>query len=156
LINQGRVQGWVGGILTSSGSDQTRSQNAPLWGISWYWSTRVGSRGRWVTFLPPLGLTKPGHRMPPCEEISWYWQIRERFRMDGWVGDILTSSGSDQTRSQNAPLWGISWFRSIKRIWSRVLGRETNSSDLPDIGKTQRLKNIKFSYPSYFLTGIIM
>ncbi len=24
--------------------------------------------GGWVTFLPPLGLTKPGRRTPPCEE----------------------------------------------------------------------------------------
>lgn len=39
----------------------------------------------------------------------------------GLIAQVSTSSGSDQTRSQNAPLWGISWFRSMVRIWSRVL-----------------------------------
>lgn len=39
----------------------------------------------------------------------------------GLIAQVSTSSGSDQTRSQNAPLWGISWLRSMVRIWSRVL-----------------------------------
>lgn len=39
----------------------------------------------------------------------------------GLIAQVSTSSGSDQTRSQNAPLWGISWFLSMVRIWSRVL-----------------------------------
>lgn len=38
----------------------------------------------------------------------------------GLMAQVSTSSGSDHTRSQNAPLWGISWFRSMVRIWSRV------------------------------------
>ena len=38
----------------------------------------------------------------------------------GLMVHVSTSSGSDQTRSQNAPLWGISVLRSIVRIWSRV------------------------------------
>lgn len=33
---------------------------------------------------------------------------------------VSTSSGSDHTKSQNAPLWGISWFLSNVRIWSIV------------------------------------
>lgn len=39
----------------------------------------------------------------------------------GLMAQVSTSSGSDQTRSQNAPLCGISWFRSMVRIWSNVL-----------------------------------
>lgn len=39
----------------------------------------------------------------------------------GLIAQVSTSSGSDQTRSQNAPLWGISWLRSMVRIWSKVL-----------------------------------
>lgn len=34
----------------------------------------------------------------------------------GLMAQVSTSSGSDHTRSQNAPLWGISWFRSMVRI----------------------------------------
>ena len=34
---------------------------------------------------------------------------------------VSNSSGSLQTRSQKAPLWGISWLRSIVLIWSKVL-----------------------------------
>ena len=40
-----------------------------------------------------------------------------RFSNDQW----RTSSGSDQTRSQKAPLCGISWFLSISRIWEFTL-----------------------------------
>lgn len=39
----------------------------------------------------------------------------------GLMAQLSTSSGSDQTRSQNAPLCGISWLRSMVRIWSSVL-----------------------------------
>ena len=39
----------------------------------------------------------------------------------GEMAHVSTSSGSDHTRSQKAPLCGISWFRSMVRIWSRVL-----------------------------------
>lgn len=39
----------------------------------------------------------------------------------GLIAQVSTSSGSDHTRSQKAPLWGISWLRSIVRIWSKVL-----------------------------------
>lgn len=39
----------------------------------------------------------------------------------GLIAHVSTSSGSDQTRSQKAPLWGISWLRSMVRIWSSVL-----------------------------------
>lgn len=39
----------------------------------------------------------------------------------GLMAHVSTSSGSDHTRSQKAPLWGISWLRSMVRIWSRVL-----------------------------------
>lgn len=39
----------------------------------------------------------------------------------GLMAQVSTSSGSDQTRSQNAPLCGISWLRSMVRIWSSVL-----------------------------------
>ncbi len=75
--------------------------------------------GGWVTFLPPLGLTKPGHRMPPCEESPGIDKSGNGLEWMGvWVGDILTSSGSDQTKSQNAPLWGISWYWSM-RVGSR-------------------------------------
>merc|ERR1712045_179755 len=38
----------------------------------------------------------------------------------GLTAHASTSSGSDHTKSQNAPLWGTSWFLSIKRIWSSV------------------------------------
>lgn len=39
----------------------------------------------------------------------------------GLIAQVSTSSGSDHTRSQKAPLWGISWLRSMVRIWSKVL-----------------------------------
>lgn len=39
----------------------------------------------------------------------------------GLTAHVSTSSGSDQTRSQNAPSWGISCARATTRIWSRVL-----------------------------------
>ena len=34
---------------------------------------------------------------------------------------LPTSSGSDQTKSQRAPLCGISWSRFIARIWSEII-----------------------------------
>lgn len=47
----------------------------------------------------------------------------------------MVSSGSDHTRSQKAPSWGISWPRSIIRIWSKVF----TSGDKPPC--TQRISS---------------
>jgi len=60
----------VGGILSSTGSNQTRSQNAPLWespgsGQLDGSSTKVNG---WVGFLPLPDPTRQGHRMLPCGE----------------------------------------------------------------------------------------
>jgi hypothetical protein len=140
----------VGGcILTSSGSDQTRSQNAPLWGISWYWQIRERFRmDGWhyyflwvwpnqVTECPLVrnllvltnqGTVKNGWVGGWHSYLLWVWpnQVAEcplvgnllvltnQGRVQGWVGDILISSGTDRTRSQNAPLWGISWCWQIR------------------------------------------
>jgi hypothetical protein len=62
LVNQGRVQGplYQSKFLRIVSSAESPGIDKSGNGSGWM--------GGWVTFLPPLGLTKPGHRMPPCEE----------------------------------------------------------------------------------------
>ena len=53
------------------------------------------------------------------ENITFERKLMMRGKCDCWML-LPTSSGSDQTRSQKAPLCGISWFLSINRICERI------------------------------------
>ncbi len=95
LVNQGRVQGPLKVLINQKFSEWSLVRNLLV----------LINQGRVQAFLPPQGLTKPGRRMPPCEESPGIDKSGNGSGwMGGWEGDILTSSGSDQTGSQNAPL----------------------------------------------------
>lgn len=62
---------------------------------------------------------------PTCRESiqanPWYLLQRYIPAPLGLTAQVSTSSGSDHTRSQKAPSWGISCARATTRTWSNVL-----------------------------------